>query len=233
MALGRDLGAFKAGMAQLFRPAANTLVRVCLCAIVLLPVLLFLIGAAVNRSGDVTGQGRFVDQPVPFSHQHHAGDLGIDCRYCHTGVESEENAVVPPTHTCMTCHSQLWTNAPMLAPVRESLANGKPLVWNKVNRLPDYVYFDHHVHVQNGVPCAACHGDVRRMPLTRQTAPMTMQWCLDCHRAPRDRIVAPQREFDSAPYQDRTADDRAFASMVTAHITASGRQLSDCTVCHR
>jgi hypothetical protein len=220
-------------MAQLFRPAANTFVRVGLCAIVLAPILLFLIGVAVTRSGYVTGEGRFVDQPVPFSHQHHAGELGIDCRYCHTGVETQANAVVPPTHTCMTCHSQLWTNAEMLAPVRESLASGKPLEWHKVNRLPGYVYFDHHVHVQNGVPCAACHGDVRRMPLTRQAAPMTMKWCLDCHRSPGERIVEPAREFEGAPYQHRTAEDRAFAATVTAHIDKSGRKLTDCTVCHR
>jgi len=220
-------------MAQLFRPAANTFVRVGLSLIVIVPALLLLLGATITRSGYVTGKGRFVDQPVPFSHQHHAGELGIDCRYCHTGVESQADAVVPPTHTCMTCHSQLWTKAAMLAPVRESLASGKPLAWAKVNKLPDYVYFDHHVHVRNGVPCAACHGDVRRMPLTRQAAPLTMGWCVDCHRSPGDRIVAPSREFESAPYQDRTAEDRRFAAAVTAHIARSGRNLTDCTICHR
>jgi len=220
-------------MAQLFRPAANTFVRLGLAGIVLVPLLLFLLGATLVRSGYVTGEGRFVEQPVPFSHQHHVGDVGIDCRYCHTGVETQANAVVPPTHTCMTCHSQLWTNAKMLAPVRESLASGKPLAWHKVNTLPDYVYFDHHVHVQNGVPCAACHGDLARMPLTRQTAPLTMRWCLDCHRSPEDRLVSPAREFEGAPYENRTAEDRAFARSVAAHIAHSGRKLTDCTVCHR
>ena len=180
-------------MTQLFRPGSNTLARMLIAAIVVVPALLFLVGATIARSGYVTGEGRFVDQTVPFSHQHHAGTLGIDCRYCHTGVETQANAVVPPTHTCMTCHSQLWTNAKMLAPVRESLASGKPLTWRKVNRVPQYVYFDHHVHVRNGVPCAACHGDLRRMPLTRQAAPMTMGWCLECHRSPGDRIVSPAR----------------------------------------
>jgi len=220
-------------MAQLFRPGANTVVRVALASIVLAPLFAFLIGASIVRSGYVTGQGRFVNQPVPFSHQHHAGDVGIDCRYCHTGVETQANAVVPPTHTCMTCHSQLWTNAKMLAPVRESLATGHRLAWKRVNRLPEYVYFDHHVHVKNGVPCAACHGDVRRMPLTRQAVPLTMGWCLDCHRAPEDKLVAPAREFEGDPYHGRTADDRAFARGVMAHIIASGRKLTDCTVCHR
>ena len=160
-----------------------------------------LVAAVVVRGGNVTGEGRFVEQPVPFSHQHHTGELGIDCRYCHVGVEKVADAVVPPPHTCMTCHSQLWTNARMLAPVRESLASGTPIAWQRVNRLPDYVYFDHHVHVNNGMPRAACHGDARRMPLTRQATSMTMGWCLDCHRAPEQRIVAPTGQFEDAPYE--------------------------------
>ena len=204
-----------------------------LFACFLTPVLAVLLGGAVARSGAATGQGLFVDQRVPFSHQHHAGELGIDCRYCHTGVETGAKAVVPPTHTCMTCHSQLWTNAELLAPVRQSLASGKPLTWNRVNRLPDYAYFDHHVHVNNGVPCAACHGDIRRMPLTRQATPMTMGWCLDCHRAPKDRIVAPARVYEDTPYRERTPADRAAAHAVAVRIAHSGRKLTDCSTCHR
>ena len=220
-------------MAQLFRPGANTFARLWLAAIVVVPLALLLVGGAVARSGAATGEGRFVEQPVPFSHQHHAGELGIDCRYCHTGVETGAEAVVPPTHTCMTCHSQLWTNAQMLAPVRESLASGRPLHWNRVNRLPDYVYFDHHVHVNNGVPCAACHGQLRRMPLTRQPAPLTMGWCLDCHRAPADRIVAPARIYEDAPYEERTAADRAAGLAAAIRIAHAGRNLTDCSTCHR
>ena len=220
-------------MAQLFRPGANTLARLLLLAVVAVPLLALLVGGAVARSGTVTGEGRFVDQQVPFSHQHHAGELGIDCRYCHTGVEKGAYAVVPPTHTCMSCHSQLWTNAALLAPVRESLASGKPLRWRRVNRVPDYAYFDHHVHVNNGVPCAACHGDMRRMALTRQAAPLTMGWCLDCHRAPESRIVAPSREYESAPYEDRTPADRAAAHAAVVRIAHAGRNLTDCSTCHR
>lgn len=220
-------------MAQLFRPGANTWMRLLLACAFILPVILMLIGGALGRSGLATGQDSFVEQPVPFSHQHHAGDLGIDCRYCHTGVEKGASATLPPTHTCMTCHSQLYTDAPMLAPVRQSLASGQPLLWNRVNRLPGYVYFDHHVHVNNGVPCAACHGDLRRMPLTRQTAPLTMAWCLDCHRAPEDRLVASERVFESAPYDSRTAQDRAAARMTMLRIVHAGRQLTDCSTCHR
>lgn len=220
-------------MSQLFRPGANTWSRLFLALLILAPVGAMLVGSTIQRSDSGTGENRFVEQPVPFSHQHHAGELGIDCRYCHTGVEKAADAVVPPTHTCMTCHSQLWTNAAMLAPVRESMASGKPLAWTRVNRLPDYVYFDHHVHVKNGVPCAACHGDVRRMPLTRQAAPMTMGWCLDCHRSPGDRLVAPAREFESAPYEQRTAEDRAAARAAMLRIAHSGRNLTDCSTCHR
>jgi Cytochrome c7 and related cytochrome c len=217
----------------LFRPGANTFVRLLLVAIVMGPLLLLLLGGAVARTGYVTGEGRFVEQQVPFSHQHHAGELGIDCRYCHIGVEKTAQAVVPPTHTCMTCHSQLYTNAAMLAPVRESMASGRPLTWHRVNRLPDYVYFDHHAHVNNGVPCAACHGDLRRMPLTRQTSPMTMGWCLDCHRGPQDRIVAASRVYEDAPYDRRTAADRAAGRATAAKIAHSGRNLTDCSTCHR
>ena len=220
-------------MAQLFHPGANTLARLFLAALVLGPVTLLLLGGVLARSGSTTGEGRMVEQQVPFSHQHHAGELGIDCRYCHVGVETGARAVVPPTHTCMSCHSQLWTNAALLAPVRESLATGKPLVWSRVNRLPGYVYFDHHVHVNNGVPCAACHGEIRRMPLTRATAPMTMGWCLDCHRAPEGRIVAAARRFEDTPYVDRTDADRAAGRMTMRQIAHAGRVLTDCVTCHR
>ena len=220
-------------MPQLFRPGANTLARLAFPVSVLLLVIALLVSGAVARSGTVTGEGRFVEQPVPFSHQHHAGELKIDCRYCHTGVEKTAQAVVPPTHTCMTCHSQLWTNAEMLAPVRESMASGKPLTWFRVNRLPDYVYFDHHAHVNNGVPCAACHGDTRRMPLTRQASPMTMGWCLDCHRSPEDRVVAANRRFEDAPYDGRTPADRAAGRALVARIAHTGRKLTDCSTCHR
>ena len=220
-------------MAQLFRPGANTLSRIALLGAPVLLLAILLTGAAIGRSGTATGEGRFLQQPVPFSHQHHAGELGIDCRYCHTGVETAAEAGVPPTHTCMTCHSQLWTNAQMLAPVRESLARGTSIAWAKVNRLPDYAYFDHHVHVNNGVPCAACHGNTRRMPLTRQAAPLTMGWCLDCHRAPEERIVARERRYEDAPNEERTAADRRAGRVVAARIAHAGRNLTDCSTCHR
>ena len=144
----------------------------------------------------VTGRSITYDQPVPFSHAHHVGGLGLDCRYCHTGVETSAVAGIPPTHTCMTCHSQLYTQTAMLAPVRESLADGQPIHWNKVNRLPDYVYFDHSIHVAKGVGCTTCHGDVATMPLMRQAAPLTMGWCLDCHRDPAPNLRPAAAVFD-------------------------------------
>ena len=136
------------------------------------------------RSSWVTAQNEFVEQPVQFSHAHHVGGDGLDCRYCHTSVEKSSFAGIPPTKTCMNCHSQLWTNAPILEPVRASFRNDAPLTWIRVNDLPDFVYFNHQIHVRQGVGCATCHGRVDKMPLTYQAQSLLMEWCLDCHRAP-------------------------------------------------
>ena len=119
--------------------------------------------------------------------------LGIDCRYCHTSVETEGFAGMPPTHTCMTCHSQIWSDSPMLEPVRASLRERKPLAWTRVHDLPDFVYFHHGIHVQKGVACVSCHGRVDQMPLTWKEEPMTMEWCLNCHRHP-ERHLRPKEE---------------------------------------
>jgi hypothetical protein len=219
-------------MAQLFRTGANTVARVALAALVLVPLGAVLLAMVAVRSPYVTGKGRFVEQQVPFSHKHHVGDLGLECRLCHYGVERGARAVVPPTKVCMTCHSQIWTNAEMLAPVRESFATGRRLAWSRVNRLPDYVYFDHHVHVNNGVPCAACHGQMDDMPLTRQAVPLTMQWCLDCHRDPEKRLVPAAREYDPHAYGRpiSPADARAIHAKVAG---LDPRRLTDCSTCHR
>ena len=149
-------------MPQIFRPAADTIIRCVLAAAILVPLALIGLAYAFARSPHVTDQEIVVQQPVPFSHQHHVGGLGLDCRYCHTGVEQSSFAGVPPTETCMTCHSQIWTNAAMLAPVRKSLATGLPIHWQRVHRLPGYVYFDHSIHVAKGVGCTTCHGRRRQ-----------------------------------------------------------------------
>jgi hypothetical protein len=220
-------------LAQLFRPGANSIARVALCLLVLSPLALLALAVLLQHTGYVTAQDRAFEQTVPFSHKHHAGELAIDCRFCHVGVDTGANATFPTTEVCMTCHSQMWTNAAMLAPVRQSFATGQPLIWSRVNRLPDYVYFDHHVHVKNGVPCAACHGDLRSMPLTVQARPMTMQWCLDCHRDPEKRLVPSERVTLSHPYDD--AIDPAETQRIHAHVMAlqRTRKLTDCSTCHR
>src|ERR1700760_4670548 len=187
-------------MTQIFSPSADTRLRGAALVAVLVVFGSVMAMGGYMGSTYATMVGWPKPQPVPFSHKHHAGDLGIDCRFCHVGVETGAKATVPTTQVCMTCHSQMWTSGEMLGPVRKSLATGQPLVWSRVNRLPDYVYFDHHVHVRNNVPCAACHGALQDMPLTRAAAPMTMQWCLDCHRAPERRMVPADRIVDGHPY---------------------------------
>ena len=210
---------------QIFRPGANTIAILVLAAIGALPVLGVGLGYQLTRSPYTTGQNVTRNQPVPFSHEHHVGGLGLDCRYCHTSVEKARFAGLPPTETCMTCHSQIWTNAEMLAPVRTSLAENKPIAWQRVHRLPDYVYFDHSVHVAKGVGCTTCHGAVDQMPLMRQAAPLTMQWCLDCHRdpgksiQPRETVFDPEMDTARAPSRGRA---RAGARLSHSHRPPDG-----------
>ncbi len=218
-------------MVQIFRPSADTVARVVLISILVVPFLAIAIAYWVMRSSYVTDQDVTLGQPVPFSHEHHISGLGIDCRYCHSGVERSAVAGVPPTHTCMTCHSQLYTQAEMLEPIRRSLAENKPVAWNKVNRLPDYVYFDHSIHIAKGVGCTTCHGPVGRMPLMRASAPLTMGWCLDCHRNPAPNLRSMSEVFDPewAPPGDQL--ERGKALMAQHHV--DNRHLADCSVCHR
>src|SRR5215213_6164627 len=185
-------------MAQIFDRSANTLSRVTIFgAIFIAGFVLWVIGGIV-RSPYFTNQGVARVQPVPFSHQHHAGGLGIDCRYCHTSVETSNFAGIPPTSTCMNCHSQIWTNAEMLEPVRASFRTGKPLIWSRVHRLPDFVHFKHDIHVAKGIGCSSCHGAVDRMNLMYQASPLTMEWCLNCHRAPEKYIRPRDQVFNMA-----------------------------------
>jgi hypothetical protein len=218
-------------VAQIFRPGADTIARSSLIAIAVLPFAFAAACYAIALSPHMTDEGIVVTQPVPFSHQHHVGGLGLDCRYCHNDVETSAVAAVPPTETCMTCHSQIWTNAAILEPVRQSLASGTPLRWRRVNQLPDYVYFDHSVHIAKGVGCTTCHGDIEHMPLMRQAAALTMEWCLDCHRdpAPNLRALAEVFATDWRPPKDQ--DERGKRLMETYQIHVA--TLTDCSVCHR
>lgn len=218
-------------MAQLFRPGANSIAVAVIIALLLAPGTAIALAYLVWASPYATDQNLTRAQPVPFSHAHHVGDLGLDCRMCHTGVEKAAFAGLPSTHICMTCHSQIWTNADMLAPVRASQASGQPLHWLRVNRLPDYVYFDHSIHVAKGVGCSTCHGRVDKMALMRQQEPLTMGWCLQCHRHPQDYLRPRSQVFNMAwtPPPEQQAQGTALIRrylISTAHLT-------DCSTCHR
>ena len=217
-------------MAQLFRRGANSVAVVVLVGLLVVPVAAIALTYFLWASPYATGQHLTHEQPVPFSHAHHVGDLGIDCRMCHTGVEKAAFAGLPSSHICMTCHSQLYTQSAMLAPVRESLASNTPIHWNKVNRLPGYVYFDHSIHIAKGIGCTTCHGPVATMPLMRQAAPLTMGWCLDCHRNPAPHMRPASAIFD--PFWT-FPDDQAERGIALAHQYLDNKHLTDCSVCHR
>jgi hypothetical protein len=190
-------------------------------------------GGDVAQSSYRTQVGWVQDQPVPFSHKHHVADDGLDCRYCHTSVEKSAHAGLPPTHTCMTCHSQLWTDAGVLAEVRQSLVSGKPIRWQRVSQLPDYVQFDHSIHIDRGVGCVECHGRVDQMPLTSRAKPFQMQFCLDCHRDPaphlRPRALVTQME----PLGWSEARKRAYGERVMRAHRIDPKLLDNCGICHR
>ncbi len=171
-----------------------------------------------------------VRQPVPFSHKHHVGDDGIDCRYCHTSVETAPFAGLPPTSTCMTCHSQLFRDAPMLEPVRESMRTGQPLRWNRVYFLPGFAYFDHSIHIAKGVGCESCHGRVDQMPLMWRNEQVDMSFCLSCHRNPDPNLRPLDQVFRMGW---RPAGPDQGAALHQAYHLRSGEQLSNCSVCHR
>jgi len=217
-------------MPQLLGPFANTFSRVVLGAIIAGPLIIVAALVGFQWSPAATGQGDALEQPIPFSHKHHVGEMGLDCRYCHATVETTAFAGMPSTHVCMTCHSQLFTDVPMLAPVRASLAQDKPLVWNRVNVLPDYVYFDHSIHIAKGVGCAECHGPVHDMPLMRQAEPLSMGWCLSCHRDPGPHLRA-QAAITDTTFVAHNAPTKARALVRAYHIDSA--HLTDCSVCHR
>src|SRR6266849_3807850 len=189
--IGRT-GSRRASMAQIFHPSTNTIAKLSIVGVLLVVPALGIAGYGFNMSYGLNLRTP-IEQPIPFSHKHHVGDDGIDCRYCHTSVEKSAFAGIPPTHTCMTCHSQIWTNSPLLQPVRDSFETGRPLVWTRVHDLPDFVYFNHSIHIKKGISCASCHGRVDEMPITWKEHTLSMSWCLDCHRNP-ERNIRPREE---------------------------------------
>ncbi|MBV8169875.1 MAG: cytochrome c3 family protein [Alphaproteobacteria bacterium] len=218
-------------MAQIFTPVADAWLRGALLAIVVLVPGGLVFAGALARSDYVTRRGVSPPQPVPFSHEHHVGQLGIDCRYCHAGVEVSAQAGLPPTRTCMTCHSQIWTEAPMLAPVRDSLASGTAITWHRVARVPDYVYFRHDIHVHKGVGCVTCHGRVDRMPLMVRGVAFEMHFCLACHRDPAPNLRPREHvtEMDWRP----PGNARALGARLVKDYGVDVGQMTHCNVCHR
>jgi len=217
-------------MAQIFHRSANSIAKVSI--VVALFGLSGIVWAAyrLNAGSFTTGVRISRDQPVPFSHKHHVGDDGIDCRYCHTSVETSAFAGLPPTETCMSCHSQLWTNADMLEPVRVSFRTGKSLEWVRVHDLPDFVYFNHSIHVNKGIGCSTCHGRVDQMPLMYKVNTLYMQWCVDCHRHP-ERNVRPREEVFNMAYETPAPNqDEIGPKLVSLYKIQS---LTDCVTCHR
>jgi len=215
---------------SIFGPGTNLAAKLVLLLAEGCAIVLFLIGWIAPFTEWATHVGYPVAQPVPFSHQHHVAGLGLDCRFCHTTVEVSATAGMPPTYTCMTCHSQLWTNAAVLAPVRHSLAEGTPLHWRRVNRLPDYVYFDHSIHIAKGIGCATCHGRIDEMPLTSKQASLRMGWCIDCHRDPSPHLRPRSAVFDMAW---RPAPDTPSGAALSKLYHLHPADLTDCSVCHR
>ncbi len=216
-------------MSQIFHRSANTIARVSIFGAVFFVAGLLVIFAEVNRSPWMTQVHTARDQPIQFSHERHVGGNGIDCRYCHTSVEESGFAGIPPTKTCMNCHSQIFADSPFLEPVRESFRTGRSIEWTRVHDLPDYVYFNHGIHVNKGIGCSTCHGQVDRMPLMWQDQSLQMEWCLDCHRNP-ERYVRPRDQVFNVNYVP-PPDQLELGKRLVAeyHI----EKLTSCSTCHR
>ncbi len=216
-------------MSQIFHRSANTLFRLALIGIVLLGGFLGWLVYALQSSDYVTGAFVAVEQPIQFSHERHVSGNGIDCRYCHTSVEDSSFAGIPPTKTCMNCHSQIFSSSPFLEPVRASFRDNRSLEWTRVHDLPDFVYFNHSIHVNKGVGCSTCHGRVDLMPLMWQVQSLQMQWCLECHRNPEQYVRRREYVFkmDYEPPADQIALGRKLVSEYKI------QRLTDCWTCHR
>lgn len=218
-------------MSQIFHPSANPFSKASIFGAVFILAGIVWVLLIIFRSPYVTAEDVVVEQPVQFSHEHHVDGLGLDCRYCHTSVEESSFADIPPVHTCMTCHSQIWNDSPMLEPIRESYDTGEPIEWQRVHDLPDFVYFDHSIHVQKGIGCETCHGNVDEMPLMRKAEPMTMEWCLECHRQPEQYIRPREAVFDMD--YEGPENQLAVGRALVEEYNITAERLTDCYVCHR
>jgi hypothetical protein len=215
-------------MPQIFHPSMNTFARVSIFGAVFIVAGAVLLMWVIVRSPYATEVGVIRSQPVPFSHQHHVGEIGIDCRYCHRTVETQAFAGMPETEVCLDCHSVLFRDSELLEPVRVSFQAGKPIDWTRVHDVPDYAYFHHGVHVQAGIGCETCHGRVDKMPLMWRNASLHMEWCLDCHRNPKSHI-RPRSEVFTMGWEPREDAASADDLMVSHDI----QNRTNCSACHR
>lgn len=219
-------------MSQIFHHSANALVRITLVGGVLALGFLGWAGYQLDASHYATRQDVAREQPVPFSHAHHVGGIGIDCRYCHTTVEDSSFANIPPVKTCMNCHSQIWRTSPTLEPVRAAFRDNGTIKWTRVHDLPDFVYFNHSIHVAKGVGCESCHGRIDKMPLTYQYANLRMEWCIDCHRHP-EQVVRPREFVTTMGYQPAGDQEEIGRRLVAEYKIQDARHLTSCSTCHR
>jgi hypothetical protein len=218
-------------MAQVFHRSANNIAKTSIVLAVILAGVAFYIVTQIARSSYVTGKFLEKQQPVQFSHKHHTGDDGIDCRYCHTSVETTASAGMPPTQTCMNCHSQIWADSPYLEPVRASFRENKPIEWERVHDLPEYAYFNHSIHINKGVGCSSCHGDVANMPAVYQVNTLQMEWCLSCHRDTENNIRPQSEIYNTAWVNNLTPDERK--RLKEEYQIRPTEMLTSCSTCHR
>jgi hypothetical protein len=219
-------------MSQIFHRSTNTFARITIFGAVFILAFLTWVFTELDRSNYSTRATEARDQPVPFSHAHHVGGIGIDCRYCHTTVETSGFANIPPTKTCMNCHSQIWVTSPTLEPVRASFRDDKSISWTRVNDLPDYVYFNHSIHVNKGVGCETCHGRVDKMPLTAQDNTLEMEWCLNCHRN-TEKYIRPREFITTMGYQPASDQEEIGRRLHDEYKIQDVRHLTSCSTCHR
>ncbi|HEY4145801.1 cytochrome c3 family protein [Pinirhizobacter sp.] len=215
-------------MTQVFQPPFVFLVKLVFLAVLVMAFIGIVLLRALTAEAHAVNEA--VEQPVPFSHKHHVTDVGLDCRYCHAEVETQAFAGIPPVSTCMTCHSKLFTDQAALAPVVKSWETGVPLQWERVHQLPDFVYFNHAIHVAKGVGCESCHGRVDTMALETRTQDLSMKWCLSCHEAP-EKFLRPREEEFTMGY--KAADQATLGMELVQAYSIDRRRMMDCSLCHR
>jgi hypothetical protein len=219
-------------MAQFFNKSANDIARISMMLVPVLGAVALFAFTQLARSSYLTGQFVERQQPVQFSHKHHVGDDGIDCRYCHQTVETTASAGMPSTQTCMNCHSQLFADQPYLEPVRASFRDNKPIEWQRVHDLPEFTYFNHSIHVAKGVGCSTCHGQIDNMPAVFQQNSLQMEWCINCHRAP-EHFIRPKSEIFNMQWQDGDINEQERAKLKVDYKIRSAATITSCSACHR